>query len=228
MSEHFKTIYNSRAESYDQLVSREDYLGNITNALLTIRHVATSEVVEFGAGTGRLTRWFASQAKRTVAFELYPHMIEWLATRLEHPAIYAIADNHALPVASESADLVIEGWSFGHAISWYPDTWRDHIQHMLTEMRRIARPNGTMILIETLGTGFTVPTPPSEELAEFYAQLKETGFVRRWVRSDYRFESVEEAETLTRFFFGDELADRVHDYRLLIVPECTGIWWKHV
>jgi ubiquinone/menaquinone biosynthesis C-methylase UbiE len=228
MSEHFKKIYSSQSELYDQLVSHEDYLGNITNALLTIRQISSSEVVEFGAGTGRLTRWFASQAKRIVAFEFYEHMLTMLEQKVEHPVFYAIADNHELPVANEFADLAVAGWTFGHSISWYPDSWRDHIHHMLTEMRRVVRPNGTMIVIETLGTGYETPTPPSMELAEYYAHLKEIGFVRRWVRSDYRFESVDDAEKLTRFFFGDELADHVRANNLKIVPECTGIWWKHV
>jgi hypothetical protein len=39
---------------------------------------------------------------------------------------------------------------------------------------------------------------------------------------------VPEAEELTRFFFGDELANRIKNEGLLIVPECTGIWWKTV
>ncbi len=224
----FKMIYSSQADLYDQLVSHEDYLGNITNAIATIRHLPASKVVEFGAGTGRLTRWLASQAKETIAFDLYPHMLEILTKRLEHPAFYAVADNHAMPIPSEFADLTIAGWSFGHAVGWYPDSWGEHIQQMVSEMRRIVRPNGTMIIIETLGTGYTMPTPPHEGLADYYAHLKELGFVRRWVRSDYRFDTVEQAESLIRFFFGDELANHVRDNQLLIVPECTGIWWKHV
>ncbi|GEM_PF-6658666 len=29
-----------------------------------------------------------------------------------------------------------------------------------------------------------------------------------------------------RFFFGDDLADRILRDRLIILPECTGIWWR--
>ena len=41
-------------------------------------------------------------------------------------------------------------------------------------------------------------------------------------------QSLDEAEELTRFFFGDELAARVVEKEWLILPECTGIWWLHV
>ena len=52
------------------------------------------------------------------------------------------------------------------------------------------------------------------------------GFNATWIRTDYEFASVPEAEELTRFFFGDALADRIEREQLLILPECTGLWWK--
>ena len=51
-------------------------------------------------------------------------------------------------------------------------------------------------------------------------------FSRVRIRTGYRFESL--AEDLTRFFFGDALADRVAREGLVILPECTGIWWLTV
>ena len=53
-------------------------------------------------------------------------------------------------------------------------------------------------------------------------------FSRVWIRTDYRFASLLEAVDMTRFFFGDELADRVASEGLVILPECTGIWWLTV
>jgi hypothetical protein len=55
--------------------------------------------------------------------------------------------------------------------------------------------------------------------------LGEAGFKSTWIRTDYRFASLDEAEALTRFFFGDELAARVVANEWVILPECTGIWW---
>ncbi|WP_027091435.1 hypothetical protein [Cohnella thermotolerans] len=60
----------------------------------------------------------------------------------------------------------------------------------------------------------------------YRALAEEYGFRHRAIRTDYRFDSPEQAETLCRNFFGDELGDRIREERLTIVPECTGIWWR--
>ena len=93
-------------------------------------------------------------------------------------------------------------------------------------MKRVLRPGGTVIIVETLGTGSEEPHPPTEALAAYYALLeREHGFSRIWIRTDYRFASLPEAEDLTRFFFDDDLADRVATEELVVLPECTGIWY---
>jgi ubiquinone/menaquinone biosynthesis C-methylase UbiE len=138
-----------------------------------------------------------------------------------------VAENHKLPEPDHSADLAIEGWSFGHATGWNPDGWRDEIGQALAEMRRILNPGGTAIILETLGTGSESPHPPSPALADFYQWLEHSqGFSHEWIRTDYQFESVAEADELTRFFFGDELADRIVRDKLVILPECTGVWYR--
>jgi hypothetical protein len=84
-----------------------------------------------------------------------------------------------------------------------------------------------MIILETLGTGRESPEPPNEGLARYYNRLEnEQGFSHSWIRTDYKFESVDEADKLTRFFFGDELADHILTEKITVLPECTGIWWK--
>ena len=65
-----KEIYASRARDYERLVAREDYQGNILKALQDIRALAGLDVVELGAGTGRLTCTF-----------FLP--VDWLASNLE-------------------------------------------------------------------------------------------------------------------------------------------------
>jgi hypothetical protein len=63
-------------------------------------------------------------------------------------------------------------------------------------------------------------------LADYYGRLeRQHGFQRQWIRTDYQFHSVSEAERLTRFFFGDQLADRIVSEKLTRLPECTGIWY---
>jgi ubiquinone/menaquinone biosynthesis C-methylase UbiE len=141
----------------------------------------------------------------------------------------AVAPNHALPLPDACADTTIEGWSFGHAVGWYGDHWVEPINAMLAEMQRVTKPGGTMILLETLGTGRKTPAPPTEGLATLYAWWeREQGFQHRMLRTDYQFASLDEAISLTKFFFGEEMAQRVEMEKLEILPECTGLWWKKV
>jgi ubiquinone/menaquinone biosynthesis C-methylase UbiE len=136
-----------------------------------------------------------------------------------------VADHSHLPVADGTADLALAGWSLCYAALDHPDRWRETVAQALGEMGRVLHPGGTCLIIETLGTGFEMPHPP-EVLKDYLDYLTEAGFQSDWIRTDYRFESLAEAERLIRFFFGDELAAQTVREHWQIVPECTGLWWK--
>ncbi len=230
MTDHFQNIYANHAAEYEALIAREDYKGNILAALQDIRPLAGLEVVEFGAGTGRLTRLLAPQVKRIQAFDSSAHMLAEAESQMQKTGqtnwALEVAENHALPVEAGSADITIQGWSFGHCCGWYPGSWKDEIGKAIAEMKRVTRPGGTLIMLETQGTGRETPAPPTPALAAYYAWVeKELGFSSAWIRTDYQFESLAEAERLTRFFFGDEMANEVVQRKWVILPECTGIWW---
>ncbi|MCB9422706.1 MAG: methyltransferase domain-containing protein [Ardenticatenaceae bacterium] len=232
----FKRIYATQAAAYEQMVAREDYEGNILPALWGIRPFTDQTVIDLGAGTGRLTYLLAPPVHRIIALDISFHMLGVARERLgladlRRPARFvalAAADNRYLPIASQTADIAIIGWSLGHFVGWYAD-WQAQIGQALAEMGRVLRPNGTIIILETLGTGRETPQPPHDGLAAYYNWLENKhGFNSTWIRTDYCFASVDEADALTRFFFGNELADRIRRDNLTILPECTGIWWKEV
>jgi len=233
MADHFQDVYARQATDYDALVSREDYQGNILRALNQIRPLAGVDMVELGAGTGRLTRLVAPLVKRIHAFDLSPHMLSVAAQTLPKMGVsnwsLAAADNRWVAARSGIADVSMAGWSFGHAQGWYPDSWREEAGRMVAELQRVLRPGGTAILLETMTTGSETPSPPHEGLAAYYQWLeREQGFSTVNIRTDYRFDSLAEAERLARFFFGDALADRIVRENWIILPECTGIWWRTV
>ncbi len=136
-----------------------------------------------------------------------------------------VADHRQLPVEDGSADLVVSGWSVAYLHVWNPDTWRVELEKWSGEMKRVLRRGSYIVLFELLGTGNELPIK-LEHLTEYYLWLDEAGFQNKWIRTDYKFESVEEAEELSRFFFGDELGDKVKQNNWVILPECTGVWWK--
>lgn len=231
MSDHFKSIYANDAERYERLIVREDQRGNLFQTLMEIHPFDGKTVVEFGAGTGRLTRIMSVLVKHIHAFDIAPAMLQKGYRVLSETGMenwsFTQADNRQIPIVDNSADIVVEGWSFGHVMSWYPENWQAEIDKMLAEMQRIVKPDGTMILIETMGTGSRKPSPPTENLAELYHYWQEQhGFQYQWIRTDYQFESVAEADELIRFFFGDDMADSLVANKNIIIPECTGVWWK--
>lgn len=233
MSDHFQNIYLNEAQNYERLIAREDQHGNLFQSIMEIQPFDGAVVAEFGAGTGRLTRILSVLAQHIYAFDIALPMLRegqrvLTETGMENWSI-AVADNRALPLPSGIADLAIEGWSFGHTRAWSAENWQAEIDRMIGEMQRVLKPNGTMILIETMGTGQKQPQAPNEELAELFAYFEEAhGLQYRWIRTDYHFQSVAEADELMRFFFGDEMADKLVAGKHIIVPECTGIWWKHL
>jgi ubiquinone/menaquinone biosynthesis C-methylase UbiE len=225
-----KNIYDSQAEQYERLVAREDYQGNILSALRRITPFEGLEVLELGAGTGRLTRLLAPEVHRITAFDLSLSMLQVAASELRNLTDLAswhlaAADHRYLPVRAGVADVVLSGWSICYLVTWNEARWQDELDLALVEIQRALRPGGKIILLETLGTGFERPTAP-EHLTQYYRYLEAQGFHPTWIRTDYRFESLAEAEELSSFFFGEELANKVVQHRWTILPECTGIWWK--
>ena len=228
---HFDPIYSRHAGEYHELVTREDMQGNLVSALRQIVDFRAKTVVELGAGTGRITKIIAPMAGRVLAFDRSRHMLQqaaaYLSDDLRSNVTLAEADNRRVPLPDGAADIVIEGWSFGHTVVQGGDAWKAAAEAILAETSRLLKRGGTAILIETLGTGFRSPQPPGPVLPLFYSWLeRERGFALKWVRTDYTFESQEKARTLVEFFFGRMVEHDVRDTGEVIVPECTGIWWK--
>ncbi len=224
-----KEIYQSRAEIYDRLVVREDYQQNIARALNRIRLTAGLDVAELGAGTGRLTRLLEPVARSLAAFDISRAMLavarRSLATTDRSNWSLAIADNRRLPLRDRCVDLAISGWSICYLVTWGDPDWQVEVDAALLEMERVLRPGGTTVILETQGTGFEKPHPP-EVLIPYFEYLVDRGFSFTWIRTDYRFNSSDEAVELVDFFFGAELAAQVKQSNRLILPECTGIWWR--
>ena len=227
----FQDIYRNRAEQFERLVAREDRQGNLFAALNDIHPLRGAKVLEFGAGTGRVTRLLAVAVERVFAFDIEAAMLDRALSAMRASGMsnwhLALGDNGRMPVAPACADLAIEGWSFAHIIGWHPQDWRARTDMMLAEMERALKPGGTAVLIETMSTGRRQPQAPSASLRKLYDHWQEEhGFAYRWIRTDYQFASPQEADELMRFFFGDDLANDCLDGKRVIVPECTGLWWK--
>lgn len=229
MSDHYAEVYAYHADRYEQLVAREDYEGNILAALRRIAPLEGRDILDLGAGTGRLACMVAPFARSIRAYDSSAHMLEVATAKLRAAGRAnwrtEVADHRRLPVENHSVDLVLAGWSLVYTVVWEAD-WRAELGKALAEMQRVLRPGGRIIILETLGTGYETPTPP-EVLLPYFAYLEgEAGFTPSWIRTDYRFASVEEARELTTFFFREDMTDRLISLDPSILPECTGIWQR--
>jgi len=227
-----KEVYESHADQYERLIQREDYQGNILAAIEDYFPLNKNiDVIELGAGTGRLTRLLAPRVRSIKAFDASAHMLETAEKSLREMGLSnwetGVADHRQVPVADQSADLVISGWSFCYLAVWGGSNWQFDLQAGLNEIQRILRPDGIVLIIESLGTGSEEPNPP-EHLEAYFDWLMGAGFERGWIRTDYRFESLEEAAELSTFFFGEKMGQKIREQNWVILPECTGIWWKRV
>lgn len=224
-------IYKTEGDKYEALISREDYQGNILKTLREITPLETRLVLDLGAGTGRLACMLAPHVSHVRAFDVSEEMLrvckqKFVASGLSNWQV-DLADHRKLPIPDQSADLVVSGWSVSYLAVWNPDTWREEMEAWLAEMRRVLKPGSFIVLFESLGTGNESPIK-LEHLKNFYPWLDEAGFQNKWIRTDYKFESLAEAEELSRFFFGDELGNKVVQNEWTILPECTGVWWLKI
>ncbi len=223
-----KEIYEKHALEYEALVSREDHQGNILKAIREITPLENLDVVDSGAGTGRLACLLQPHVRHVTACDLSPHMLETARAKLSAGGLrnwcVAAADHRHLPLAAQSSDLLVSGWSVSYVAVWYPERWREELEDWLAEARRILRRGGHIVLLESLGTGDETPRR-LPHLENFYLWLDEQGFQNEWIRTDYRFESPEAAAEIAGFFFGEEMKPKIKSGEMTILPECTGVWW---
>jgi ubiquinone/menaquinone biosynthesis C-methylase UbiE len=224
-----KEVYQQHADRYEALVSREDYQGNILREIRKLAPLSGKDVIDLGAGTGRLACLLAPFVRSIYAFDLSANMLAEARTKLKADGQsnwqVAVADHRFVPLPVASVDLVVSGWSVSYLAVWNPANEREELDRWLGEMKRILKPDGRVILFESLGTGGDTPQQ-LPHLEATYHWLEEHGFSNSWIRTDYHFETLEQAVDLAGFFFGEELAGRVRDERLTVLPECTGVWWR--
>jgi ubiquinone/menaquinone biosynthesis C-methylase UbiE len=226
MPDH-EQIYQTEAARYDRLISRQPDLLQVVEAILPITGL---DIIDLGAGTGRLTCVLAEKVGSILALDASEVMLKVAAEKLQLAGLYnwrtQAADHRAIPAENASADLIVSGWSICYIASSNLKDWQHNLGQVMEEIQRVIRPGGTAIIIETMGTGYETPHPPDFLLA-YYSMLEhDFGFAYRWIRTDYAFVDHAEAEQLTRFFFGDELADQVVFNGIVALPECAGVWWR--
>ncbi|MGZ9583756.1 class I SAM-dependent methyltransferase [Paenibacillus marinisediminis] len=223
-------IYQNQTDTYEFMISKQPELSGVIKDICPFQGL---DILDLGAGSGRLSSVLAEDAKSLICTDISSSMLELLEHKLIEQRnvrnwTTVVADHRKLPIADGSVDLVVSGWSISYLANTGNENWEDNLKLIISELYRVLRPNGTIIIFETMGTGTETPNPP-EFLTKYYKALEEDyDFHQKWIRLDYRFTDVEEAKKCTEFFFGEELTKKIVDNQWSTVPECAGIWWKHL
>ena len=229
-NDHFIKIYKNQGGTYHQMISVEDVDQNIPSTIGSIVSLTGKNVLDLGSGTGRLPLVFPNA--NFTCLDLHENMcLENQKQMVIHKYSWDIlqGDMRLIPFPNSSFDIVTAGWAIGHLTGWYTKTWQTEINCVLDEIHRVIKPNGHIIILETLSTGSTIPSPPNKNLANYYSLLTGLwGFKEHQIQTDYLFPSLDDALHYSEFFFGKELAKKVLENNWIRLPEWTGIWHKQL
>jgi ubiquinone/menaquinone biosynthesis C-methylase UbiE len=125
--------FGAVAETYDRVRPRY-FLPLLDRAQEILGLGSTAEVLDIGAGTGRLTRELVSRFSRVYAVEPDDDM-----RRLLNAGVVLAGTAEAIPLADHSVDTVFAGEAF----HWFPTPGA------LAEIARVLRPRAGFVLIST-------------------------------------------------------------------------------
>lgn len=222
-------IFNHEPAKYDRLVMAEDYQGKLAKAVLDVMEVdSTATVADLGSGTGRVAFLVAPHVRQVYGVEPVAAMREFAQNKAAKDGIrnvhFLSGEHKRLPLADESVDAIVEGWAFLRAYRTSFPEWRAEFQSIWDEARRVLRPGGTIAVIETMGT-FDLWNSVPEAISPLYDHFEtEMKLSKVLVRTDYRFQDLQEAVDLGGFFFGEEIGAAIGTKGSPIVPELTAVW----
>ena len=228
-------IFTHESQKYHELVSKEDYQDNLIKTISSLTDLYNKDIIEFAAGTGRLTFKLCEYARTVHAFDKSREMLTVAEKNKKELQIsncsFKQTPSEALPPSIREYDLAISGWGFAFAVLSSSENVDKQKQNettttILKNMNKAIKKSGIIIIVETLGTCRETPEVP-DALLNIYEDLENTyGFSRKEIRTDFMFDSIEEAVDLMTFFFGEECEEYIRSHGSLIIPECTGVWYR--
>jgi ubiquinone/menaquinone biosynthesis C-methylase UbiE len=136
-------IYESQAETYELLISKQP---NLHAVIEEIKPFEGLDILDIGAGTGRLTCILAPKAKSILALDESEAMLKVTANKLQKAGLQnwstQVADHRSLFVKDNSADLIVSGWSISYIGNTYVENWKENIHKVVMEIKRVLRPGG--------------------------------------------------------------------------------------
>ena len=167
---------------FDQLAGRfgRDYVpGRSWRALseLFLRLLLPLEIADLGAGEGTLSLLMAPNAKRVIAVDNSPQMVDYASGLAQKSGIenldYRLGDLEELPIGDGEVDLVLMHQTLHHAL---------HPKRAIEEAFRILKPSGKIAVLDLLKHDFEAARELYADVwlgfsqVELLAMLKGAGF----------------------------------------------------
>ncbi len=226
-------FYSLFGRLYDRMKSFEDYQAGLLPALNEVVSIDGADIVEFGAGTGYLTRKLAPKARSIYAFDRSAHMIR-VARRLAKRAglsncHFGTADHRNIPMKDHSVDIALAGWSLLSLVDeWWERGWKSEVDCVIAEMLRLLNGEGVIVVLETANLFDELPFGEvfHPKRREFLGYLEDShGFEARFFHNDWQYVTPGQAARYVWLFHGASLVRPLSESGGTIVPECAGIWW---
>jgi len=164
---------------------------------LVIRHLdselSDGLVLDVGAGNGFTAIRLCSSSRQIVALEPDPAMID---SRLSLPWIRGLAQD--MPFGVDTFGAAYATWAF--FLAGVPSTERG-----LEELQRVVKHAGRIIIVDNAG-GDEFSSLATRSTASDPNWWRDRGFDETIIHTSFRFDSLEEANRLIAFYFGDEPA----------------------
>ena len=225
----YDLLFADQAEKYDRLVAAEDHEGNLLRALRQLGRLNREQAVaDLGTGTGRVAFLVAPIVRHVYGIEPVGGMLRFAESKKQKLGVTNVdflpGEHRDIPLPDHSIDLIIEGWAFLRAFSCAYPEWRAEFDAIAQETKRILRPRGAVIYIETMGSLHIWDTPPARTALLYDYFENELGLRKTVIRTDFQFPTIEDAVDLGTFFFGDEVGAEIRQIGAPIVPEATALW----
>ncbi len=109
-------------------------------------------IVDLGAGTGRLACQLAPEANSVIALDQSSAMLEVTAEKLGMMGLanwqVQVADHRSQPVENDWEDLIVSGWSICYLASSNKPDWRQNQEQIMTVIAHVLKPGGIIVVSE--------------------------------------------------------------------------------
>lgn len=150
-------------------------------------------VLDIGAGDGFTASRLQTTRRRVVALEPDARMIDRARDLLW---VRGVAQE--LPFHDDALDAAYATWAFFFA-------GVEDLERGLDEVRRVVKPGGPILIVDNAGDDEFCALSP-REIESDLSWWTDRGFDSTIIETSFRFDSVEEANLLLGFYFGDEVA----------------------